>query len=214
MSQTRDQIASKILENLENVGASFFTSTDVNNSIQDAYDDITCYCGQIEKSALVSLQANLSYYDLSTLISDYLAVTAIYNYTTSKWLENIGRPELDLKRWDWELWEGNLQWFFPLDVKYIGVCPRVNATTGTMEVFYRAKANTLSASSVPFILKDYSKLIEFYATGDLLESIKEFVKADIWLSQYLELRERYKIANKQLANADRILTRSSSLRGI
>lgn len=214
MSQTRDQIASKVLENLDNAGASFFTALDVNNSIQDGYDDVSCYCGQIEKSYTLSLQANLTYYDLSSIISDFLAVTAVYNYQTNRWLETVGRPELDQKRWDWEIWEGNAQWFFPLDARYLAICPRSNSSTGTLEVFYKAEADTLTSTSVPKILKDNVKLLEFYATGDLLESVKEFVKSDIWLGQYLEKREIYKIVNKQLANSDRILSKTINVRGI
>lgn len=210
---TRDQIAAKVLGNLEDSGIKFFSASDVNNSIQDAYDDVCCYCGQLEKSARINFQDNLVYYDAITLIPDFYTVTAIYNYNTKRWLLDTATQELDQIRWDWELWHGSPIWFCPHDFRYIVIAPTLSQATGSMEIFYKATAPTLGAGDTPLIKSDSVKLLEFYATGDLLESVKEYSKADNWLRQYFKIRERYKRDVKTLAEADRMLMiEQSSLR--
>lgn len=210
---TRDQITTKVLQNLENSGASFFTASQVNDSIQDGYDDVCAYCGQLEKSISVDFQANLTYYNMRSLVPDFMAVVAVYNYNTKRWLIDSNSKELDQVRWDWETWIGQPIWFFPHDFQYMAICPKLSSNNGNMEVFYRAQATTLIGASVPRIKSNSVKLLEFYATGDLLESVKEYIKADIWLGQYKELRERYKTDVKSLAEADRIATiQQNSLR--
>ena len=201
---TRDQITAKVQKNLENVGASFFTPNQVNASIQDAYDDVCAYCGQIEKSVKISFQSGLVHYNMRSLVSDFIAVVAVYNYNNKRWLVPSNDKELDQLRWDWEKWSGTPIWFFPKDFQYMTICPRLDVGSGSMEVFYRAQGATLAGSDVPLIKSNAVKLLEFYATGDLLESVKEYTKAEIWLSQYEELRERYKTDVKTLAEADRI----------
>lgn len=202
---TRDEIAQNVATNLNSSGYSFFSGDDINASIQDAYDDLSTYCGQIEKSKTVAYQSKLVYYDFSSLISDFYAVTAIYDYNKKRWLIDNSTQALDQVRWDWENWSGGSIWFIPHDPKLVALCPRQDVAVGNMEVFYRAKADTLSGTSVPKIKSDAVKALEFYATGDLLESAKEYAKADVWLNQYLEVRERYKSDVKTLSAADRII---------
>lgn len=201
---TRDQIAAKILLNLEDAGIKFFSASDVNNSIQDGYDDVCCYCGQIEKNVTIAFQSKLVYYDAIALIPDFLAVVAIYNYNTKKWLVDTSHRELDLVRWDWEIWHGDAIWFAPHDFRNILLCPTLSTATGNMEIFYKASANTLSGSTVPMIRGDATKLLEYYSTGDLLESVKEYEKADFWQQQYIQERESYKSSNKNMSQADRM----------
>lgn len=204
MALNRDQITVKVLQSLEDVGVKFFSLIDVNASLQDAYDDICCYCGQLEKSVKVPFQANLVYYDFPTIIPDFECVVAIYNYNNNRWLIPSSTTEMDQFRWDWELWNGQPIYFGPTDFRYTFISPSLNSANGNMEVFYRAQADVMSDFSVPRIKSDYAKLLEFYAIGDLLESVKEYTKADIWLAQYFAGREKYKNDVKSLAQSDRI----------
>ena len=181
---TRDDLAARVRFNLNDSGITFYSADDINDSIQDGYNEVVALARTIESTATVNFTASLSYYDLSTLISDYLHVIAIYNNTTKKWLDYLPLKVLQELDARWETKIGNPQYFTVLDDSYIAVYPKVSVTTGTMLVVYKAMANTLSAATVPTIPDFHQIILEQYTTMDLLEQAEEFVKAGEWMAEY------------------------------
>ena len=184
MSLTRDQITARVRVNLNEEGVTFYSANDLNDSVQDAYHDVVSIARTIESTATVNFAANLSYYDLSSEISDYLHVIGIYNNTTSKWLDYISLKllqELDAK---WETKNGNAKYFTVLDDSYIAIFPKPSTATGSMLVVYKAFADTLGAAGVPIIPEMHETVLEKYVTMDLLEQQEEFTKAMMWFEDY------------------------------
>ena len=181
---TRDQIADLLRINLEDGGITYYSADDVNDSIQDGYDDIAVVSGCIQKSADVDFIDNLTYYNFSVLISDYYTVVAIYNNTQKRWMDPTDRREMNTLRRDWETITGQPSMFFPMDSRRVMVMPRMVVASGNMTVFYRATAPTLAGGDTPLIHVDEQKLLEWYATGDLFDQAEEYIKAEIWWSKY------------------------------
>lgn len=201
---TRDQIVASIAVNLNDNGV-YNTSTDLNNSIQDAYDEVCAYCGQIEKHVTIN-QQNTVYYDIPSIIPDCCAITAIYDYPNKRWLIDANTQMLDQIRWDWEIWTGEPFYWIPHAWNKFALVPHQPNPTGQIEVFYRAAGATLVGTDTPLILSDSTKLLEFYGTEDALAIAKEFKKSKIWLDQYKSQLDRYQQDCKQLSKPDRYLT--------
>ncbi len=199
---TRDSLAADIRNNLEDAGVTFYSADDVNDAIQDAYDDIAVMSGCIQKSATISFVSLLSYYDFRSLISDYFAVVAIYNNNSNRWMYPDTRRSFDKERSDWELMTGEPFSFCPIDSKRVCIVPRFTVATGNMTVFYRATADTLGATDTPQIHTDMTTLIEHYVTADLLDQQQEFIKADAWFQKYFKELMEYKIRVGRLALSD------------
>ena len=98
MGQTRGQIKNTVRVNLDDLGVTFFSEDDLNDSLQDAYDDIVCLSRCIVKRVEINWIENLSYYDFAGElgITDYLATVAIFNQVTNRWL----RDDLTVRDFD------------------------------------------------------------------------------------------------------------------
>jgi len=199
---TRDSLAADIRDNLEDAGVTFYSAADVNDAIQDAYDDIAVISGCIQKSATINFTSLLSYYDFRSLISDYFAVVAIFNNNTNRWLYPDTRRSFDKIRFDWELMEGQPYMFCPIDSKRVAITPRMTIGSGNMTVYYRATADTLGATDTPQIHVDMTTLIEHYVTADLLDQMQEYIKADAWFQKYFDGLMEYKLRIGRLALSD------------
>ena len=199
---TRDEIATNVRENLEDAGITFYSATDISDSIQDGYDDVAVITGCIQKSVTLNFTANLSYYDFKTLIADYYAPVALYNNVTKRWMDPDGKRIFRKVRRDYELWSGEPGFWAVIDARKVGIFPRKTATSGTFTVFYRATANTLSGSDTPLIHADVVDLLENYATGDLLDQAQEYIKADKYLGNYFTDVLKYKTRIGSLAKTD------------
>ncbi len=201
---TRDAIAADIRDNLEDAGVTFYSAADVNDAIQDAYDDVAVMSGCIQKSTTLNFTSLLSYYDFRSLISDYFAVVAIFNNSSNRWLCPDTRRSFDKSRQDWELATGEPRFFCPIDSKRVVIVPRMTIATGNRTVFYRATADTLGATDTPLIHTDMLTLLEHYVTADLLDQQQEFIKADAWWQKYFNELMDYKIRIGRLALSDYI----------
>ena len=192
---TRDQIASKVQTSLNDSGI-FLTAADLNDSIQDGYSEVTALTGCIFKATTVNIEANLSYYDFGLLIPDFLAVTAIFNPTTKRWMVPTNLRLLEDLRNDWELAIGNPFLFWPVNFRFVAIYPKLTTSTGTLYVYYRAHADTLTSTSTPQIPDDLQRVLEEYTEGDLLEQSEEFTKAGLSLTKYFKDIQELKQATR------------------
>src|SRR6266700_3539346 len=103
-------LKNEVASNLGDTSFTQFTDTAIGNSLQDAYNLIAARTLCFEKNALIPQLPNQTYYRFSDYIPDLLAISAIFNYATNRWLVPVSRDELDKLRLDWELMVGEPLW--------------------------------------------------------------------------------------------------------
>jgi hypothetical protein len=183
---TRSEVKTQVRTGLDEATANFWTDEDLNDSIQDCYDLSTVMTATIEKSMEINLQANLTYYDLRTLIPDFYSVFAVYNPQTRLFLDPSSELLARALRPDWELATGQPRGFFPLNFRYIAIYPRPVVTQGTLKVMYRAAAPTLTSDSTSFLTpQELDPAFEEYVIGDLMAQQVELVKYSRRMQSYL-----------------------------
>ena len=200
---TRLEIYSSVRENLYDSGVTFFSVEDINRSIQDGYNLIAAVCGTTDKSTHFP-QIATPYYDLSVHIPDFYSIIGIYNKATNRWLSFLPVTGLDRLRSDWELWNGEPEYYHPVDFKRLCLVPFNSSPTNTLYIWYKAKAPILSDTSVPDIPTQNDDILEFYSTADLLEQAREFKKAQIYWEQYRASLPTVTDSIDNLAKYDRI----------
>lgn len=165
----------------------YYTVGDMNDSIQDGVDEICAFSGCIWKSATIPFVAGLSYYDLLTLIPDYIGVVAIFNNTIKRWLLPQSRRKFNQDRIDWESAVGVPYYFDVVSHRYAVIYKKPGAANyGDMFVFYRAAAPTLGdLINIP-IPEDHLTALENYCVADLWEQNQEFTKGTERLKEYIE----------------------------
>lgn len=229
MGQTRGQLKSVVRTNLADLGVTFYSDDDLNDSFQDAYDDIAAIACCVVKHTTLAFESNLSYYDLFNFgVSDYIGTIAIFNYISNLWLrDDLNLKDFDRIRRDWEKWEGTPQFWAPSDPRRIAICPKVtggaaggafssvaftnayyinSAGLGTFELYYGAQAPTLTSDSSTFqVATDEQTLLEYYVTADMLEQAQEFSKAKIFWDKYYPNIYEYKARVKANCQADLLL---------
>lgn len=207
---TRDQIATKVRDNLNDNGITYYSVTDINDSIQDAYDEVVVYCECIEKEATLNFVANNTYIDIKSLIGDYYRPIFIYNQGTKLFLDFTHDRNLVSYRADWEYYVGSIRDFAILDSTKLGFSGRLGTITANdkFKLYYKASANTLNGDSHLQISDAYIKLIENYATADLLEQNQEYIKAQTYWAEYDVDLEQYREKIQLLAKSDRMFTRT------
>lgn len=205
---TRAQLKTRLTSNLGDAQSVFWTDADKNYAIQDAYSDAIAFAKVLTKSATISLVANQPYYNLRSLISDFIGCIAIFNPATNKWLfDDQTVRDFDKLRIDWEMWNGEPAFWAPVSPDLVAIIPSKSVSAGTLTVYYWASAPTLSSDSDVFLLADdlIGDSLETCATGDLLEQAEEFVKAQSYHARYekslQEIADRY----NNMAKSDLIL---------
>jgi len=235
MGKTRGQVKSDIQNNLIELNYNFYSDNDLNNSVQDAYDDIAILTQCIQKNVTLNWISNLSYYDFKDNmgVSDYLGTIAIFNQVTNLWLrDDLSLKDFDRIRRDWEKWIGTPLFWAPSDFKNIGICPKYSANNitygafaasafdsnsywvdnsattplGSFILYYWALAPVLTSDSDNFLIaSDKVSAITKYATADLLEQAQEFNKAQTFWGPYQADVEDYSDRVKRNNKADLLL---------
>lgn len=201
-------IKAAVRANLNDSGVENFSAADLLESIEDAYSDIFFQTRCLIKKVTLNF-IDRNYYDFKLLgVEDFMCVIAIYNNNTNRWLfDNVTLRDFDSFRYDWELWQSQPQFWAPVNFDLNVIVPYLASPTGTFDLYYAAKAPDVDDDSVtPLIATDMQKLLEWYATGDMLESSEEFKKAGAYLSQYNEQLEEYSSRVKNLARRDLLIT--------
>lgn len=228
---TRGQLKTTVRQNLADEGVTRFTDDDLNESLQDAYDDVVALSQCYIRRTTINWVSDLSYYDFSALgVTDYLCTQAIFNNVTNQWLrDDLTVRDFDNIRRDWEIWIGTPQFWAPCSFTKIAIAAKyLGAVTsgafnpfafssayyigsgltslGTFDLIYAAVAPTFTSdSSVPLVAADAHELLEFYATGDLLEQDEEFKKSNEFFEKYYTGTQTYKARVKSLAKSDLLL---------
>lgn len=203
---TRDEIAGRVYRNLEDEDALHFTSDDINDAIQDGYDELALETLCVEKIANVNWVANQVYYNFSSLISDFYNVFAIWNKRNNKWIGGVTWRELRESTFKWSTMLGETFLWAPFGYSHIGIyrTPTVDDSTNPMVVMYSAQAETLIGSDTPSFPPDLHDTLVEYATGDLLNQDLEYTKSLIYINRYEEKKQRIKDWMNKRSTPDRI----------
>lgn len=183
----------------------YYTPQDMNDSIQDGVDEICAFSGCIWASATIPFTANKSYYDMITLMPNYIGVVAIFNNTIKRWLIPTSLRKLDQDRIDWETALGTPFYFAPVSHRYVAIYKKPGAASyGDMFVFYRAAAPTLGdLTNIP-IPEDHITAVENYCVADLFEQNQEFTKSSERLKSYIDDLEQLRIYIRNKRMPDRL----------
>ena len=205
----RGQIRANVRSNLQDNSITYYDDDTINQSIQDAYNEITTKCFCIIKSATINQVAGQPYYDFVSLgISDYLGTIAIFNISTNFWLrDDISLRDFDRLRRDWEIWTGQPQFWAPHSLKYVAIAPNLAATSSEkFTLWYWAVAPALANDSSTFLIaSDKQTMLEWYATADLLEDAQEITKAKPFWMDFEREKQDYHTRCVSLAKADLLL---------
>lgn len=206
---TRAQLRAILKVNLAESGITNgqFNDDEINDSIQDAYNEIvkSTYC--IIKTTNVNFVNNCTYYDFVALgVTDYMGCIAIFNNNTNWWLrDDIQLRDYQRLRRDWETWNGQSQFWAGHSLKYVALAPKLLTAVGYMVLTYWAFAPILTDSDTPLVASDMQSLFEYYCMGDLLDGADEPMKAADWWKQYKTNIPKYKERCKNLAKAQLLL---------
>lgn len=171
-------VVDNVRRNLDDLNSGFFdTNADIIPSIQDGYRLVVSLCETIETHADINFQSGLVVYDMPTYIPDYLRIFGVYNNNTNRWMFPTTMMELYAIRDNWEGASGDPYLFLPLDYRHVAFFPNLTTATGSMTVVYKAKADVLTANSVPQVPEENVNALEFFSTADMLTQCEEFVKA-------------------------------------
>lgn len=200
---TFTQLKANVRANLGDDAVTFYAASEMDNSFQDAYDDIVFHSQCIVKKTTLSWQANIGHLDLKNDfgVSDYLATTAIFDNVTNRWLrDDLTYRDFRTFRPDWQLVTASPQFWAPKDPIRITIFPKYATAAGTFDLYYWATAPTVVDGDTPLIPTDMQTLLEQYSTPDLLETAEEFKKALHYWKQYYDLLQGVDALRSRLKN--------------
>ena len=204
------QIRANVAANLNDAGLTFFDETQLNDAINDAYQEIASKCFNIVKSVVVHQQTT-PYYDFKNNagVTDYLGTIAIFNQDTNYWLrDDLSLRDYDRLRRDWEQWAGTPQFWTPHSLQYIALAPNLGTVTSgnLLTLWYWATAPQLvNDADVPLIASDMQTMLEDYATADRLLDAEEITKAADYITRFERDKQKYKIRCLEICKADLLL---------
>lgn len=193
---TRDEIAASCRQFLNDAGV-FYNASDLNDSLQDGYDEVCAVSGCIEKIAAISFTANLVYYDMPSLIPDFISVVGIWNRRVKRWMAPCSYRQLDQLSEKWETTLGEPYAFCPLSPRYVAIFPAIAnigvADTNKMYVVYKAAAATMIGTTEPEIpIQIQEDILINYTCMDMFEQAEEWTKAQEYLKLYTSSHDTLK----------------------
>lgn len=176
----------------------------LNDSIQDGMDEVAAFTGCIYASASLPFVENVSYYDMLTLLPNYIGVVAIFNAVINRWLIPTSEKHLDQVRIDWESAYGTPYYFYPKNHRYVAIYKKPGTIGyGNMYVYYMASAPLLNDQTQIPIPDDHIVALESYCIKDLWEQQQEFGKASEYTDTYATNLESLRVYMRNRRNSDR-----------
>jgi hypothetical protein len=186
----------------------YYTVTDMNNSIQDGLDEIAAFSGCVWASASIPFTQYTTYYDMLTLLPNYIGIYAMYNATINRWMWPQSLKKFNQARIDWDNAYGTPYYFSPVNHRYVAIYYKPSVGNyGNMNVFYRASAPSPLADGTIIPIPDENMLaLESYSKMDLWEQAQEFTKAESEMKVYVEYLEKLRVLMRSQRNRDRMMS--------
>ncbi len=183
----------------------YYDQQAVMDSLQDGVDEVCAFTGCIYKSAEIDFTQYTTYYDLLTLLPDYIGVVAMWNNTIRRWMFPTSLRKLNQQRLDWDCQFGTPYYFCPISHRYVAIYFKPGAINyGKMIVFYRAAAPPLTDQEQIPIPDEHQTALEFYSVTDLWEQAQEWGKAAEGLQDYIKNLENLRVLMRNKRFVDRI----------
>jgi hypothetical protein len=199
---TRLDIAAKLQNQFNNT--IYYDTQAVNDSIQDGIDEVCAYTGCIWKSATLLFQQNKTYYDMLSLLPDYIGLVAMWNNTIRRWMFPTSLRKLNQQRLDWDSCYGTPYYFCPVNHRYVAIWLKPGVVNyGQMFIFYRAAAPALSDTTQVPIPEEHVTALELYSVTDLWEQAQEWGKASDVMQDYLKNLEALRTLMRNKRNPNR-----------
>lgn len=196
MSLNLGQIRARVQLNLNDAVGTFFDNATVNQSVQDGYDEVLVDTQCAEGTASVPFQSSVLYYDLYNGIIPpnqfFWRISRIFNQNTNRWMPCVDSRVLDKFRFDWEAANGTPWFGYIVNFQYLGFFPHyTSGTAKSFDILYKVGKDYLTTDAqIPQIPDEFSRILESYATADLLEIYREFTKAADYWDDYFKLKQK------------------------
>lgn len=172
----------------------YYEDTSFNDSIQDGYSEISLIGGLYLRSTILNFIPNKSYYDMISLIPDYLGVVAIFNNAIKRWMFPSSLRKFDNDRIDWESASGVPYFFSIVSHRYLAIYKKpISENYGQMYVFYRASAPNLGPNDLLALPDQFITVLDDYTMSDLWEQNQEWGKAATNFQAYIANLEKLRI---------------------
>ncbi len=199
---TRTDVAAKLQNHFLNTV--YYDAQAINDSLQDGVDEVCAFTGCIYKSAAIPFTQYTTYYDLLTLLPDYIGVVAVWNDVIRRWMYPTSLRKLNQQRIDWDVAYGTPYYFCPVNHRYMAIWLKPSVPNyGRMLIFYRAAAPTLTDTTPIPIPDEYVTALELYSITDLWEQAQEWAKAADGMQEYLKNLEALRVTIRNKRNSDR-----------
>jgi hypothetical protein len=187
---TKSELVNAIRLGLDDLGITFYSTTDISDSISDGYALVTALAKTVESVTTLSYSTISPYYDFPSLVPDFFALVALYDNSYKRYLEYCPRPVLFAQTQRYELWNGHPTLFTVIDYRRTLILPSLTASAGAFKIFYRSFGPALSDGTILRIPKEAEQSVLYYAIADLLEQAQEFIKAqEQWALFYNSLSQ-------------------------
>ncbi len=185
----------------------YYDTQAINDSVQDGLDELCAFSGCVYKSANLPFTQYTTYYDLLTLLPDYIGVVAVWNNTIRRWMFPQSLKKFNQVRIDWDNAYGTPYYFSPINHRYMAIYMKPSvANYGQMFVFYRASAPVLSDISILPVPDEHLIALESYSTVDLWEQAQEWGKAQEQFKTYVSQLEALRVLMRNQRNRDRYMS--------
>lgn len=176
----RAEFKAIIQPNLGDIGSSFYSVEDLNNSIQDAYDEMVVLFGLRAKRALLTLHPQASFINVFQQVPDYCGAIAVWDVQMKRFLyDDVGWPFGFQKFGRWQTLNLRPTHWAPVDTQTIVFMGKTLAPID-YELHYFAGAPVLSFDADQIDLpRNLVSTMEEYVYADLLEQFEEYTKAQI-----------------------------------
>ena len=184
----------------------FWTVAQIKEAINRGYRETADVAEWNETSTALSLTADTTYFDLSTLINTrILTVKRAYNDQTSQWLTPRDVRDFDRDFHQWENITGEPSQFIVRGLWWLRFDRYKTATSGTVTVYYTTVPTDLSADAdTPAFPQEFHLALVEFAVADLLFQDAETKKGMKFWMRYKVLEDGLKRFPNQRALLDRI----------
>jgi len=202
LGQMRSAVLTRLGE--DTVAPIYWSDDDVNEAINDGYEELSDASEWYERSANIPFLSNLRYFDLRTALGDdtFLSPRRAFNPNTNWWLKPSDPRDLDFHTYRrWEINLGTPQRIIQRGLFYIGIFPLQNGDAGLMKFWYSAMPPALitDADEPPFPQEFHQGIIE-YALFDLMGQESQTSKALVHWEQYQKIENDFiQYVNKRIS---------------
>lgn len=174
---TVNQALTRISEDLDDSGLTFFSQADLLAALQNAYNKVSLLLFSNETTYTITLDPDVPYYNLSDLIPYYYAVFKAYNKSNQLPLVFKTAEQLNKIRTDYELWRGNPYYITVVDYRRVGFFPVPTSNVNILLHIKLASDNIVAGNDPLRIPAHAEDILLNTAKVELLEMAEEIYKA-------------------------------------